>query len=588
MPDERTQRRLAAILAADVVGYSRLIRADEEGTLAALNKIRADIIDPKIAQHDGRIVKLMGDGMLVEFSSVVDAVRFAAEVQQALAVRNAELPQEQRVEFRVGINLGDVVIDGDDIHGDGVNVAARLEGIAEPGGICVSGSVYEQVRDRLELVFTDMGEQTVKNIDRPVRVWQWQAEGVAAAPFGQAMAPSEKPSIAILPFDNMSGDPEQEYFADGITEDIITELSKFRWLTVIARNSTFVYKGKAADIPQVARDLGVAYVLEGSVRKAGDRVRITAQLIEAPTNEHIWAERYDRQLQDIFDLQDEMTRTIVGMIEPELANRELERARKKPTENLNAWDLYQRGLWHRWRYTPVDIPQAHAYFDEAIALDPDFAAAFAYRSWTIYVEIMLNLVEDRAAAVAAGIKDARRAVELNDRDPLGFCAYGFILNADHDYVRATQQFRRSLQLNPSLAAAHYGLSLSLAFTSADHDEEALRAARMAERLSPNDPMMWTFLNAQGMLLARADDYETALEIFLRGAQYSSALFWIPLGIAACSWELAKKDEARTVIAKACDDFPGLSIAQVTGFIGPAAASFGRYIDALRQSGLPEN
>jgi adenylate cyclase len=385
----------------------------------------------------------------------------------------------------------------------------------------------------------------------------------------------------------MSGDAEQEYFVDGITEDIITELSKFRWLTVIARNSTFVYKGQAADISQVGRDLGVGYVLEGSVRKSGDRVRITAQLIEAPTNEHIWAERYDRQLRDIFDLQDEMTQTIVGMIEPELAHRERERARNKPTDNLNAWDLYQRGLWHRWRFNPADTSKAHEFFDQAIALDPGFAAAYAHRAWTIYVEVMTNLALDRVATVAAGIEDARRAVDLNDRDPLSYCAYGFILIAGYDYAQATQNYRRAVDLNPSFAAAQYGLGLSLAFAGSDHDEEVIRCAKLAERLSPNDPLMWTFLNIQGMVLARAEYFEPAREAFVRANQHPNALFHVPLGLAACSWELGDKDQARDIVAKTQADFPGLTMAHITRFLGPATKEFDRYIGAIRDAGLPE-
>ena len=302
------ERRLAAIMAADVVGYSRLIRADEEGTLAALNALRADLIDPKIADHHGRVFKLMGDGMLAEFASVVDAVRAAAEVHLAVAERNAVLPQDKRIEFRVGINLGDVVIDGDDIHGDGVNVAARLEGLAEPGGIYVSAAVYEQVRDRIDFPFEDLGEQEVKNIDRPVHVWRWVRDAAASLP--EAVGAKElrplpdKPSIVVLPFDNMSGDPEQEYFSDGITEDIITDLSKVSGLFVIARNSAFVYKEKAFNVADVCREIGVKFAVEGSVRKAGNRVRITAQLIDGSSGGHLWAERYDEQPRNLAEIRD--------------------------------------------------------------------------------------------------------------------------------------------------------------------------------------------------------------------------------------------------------------------------------------------
>jgi adenylate cyclase len=588
MTEGRTQRRLAAILAADVVGYSRLVRADEEGTIERLRQLKAELVDPKLVEYQGRIVKLMGDGLLAEFASVVDAVRAAHDIQQAIAQHQAGVSEASRIVFRVGINLGDVVIDGDDIQGDGVNVAARLEGLAPPGGICVSGGAYDQVRDRLDLAFTDIGEQEVKNIDRPVRAWQWQAQATIS-PAARAQTPPEKPSIAVLPFDNMSGDPEQEYFVDGITEDIITELSKFRWLTVIARNSTFVYKGQAVDVPQVANKLGVGYLVEGSVRKMGDRVRITAQLIDAPSNEHIWAERYDRKLHDIFDLQDEMTQTLVGMIEPELANRERERTRNRPTENMNAWELYQRGLYHRWRFVPADIKQAHEYFDQAIALDAGFAAAHAHRAWTIYVEIMMNMTKDRAGAVAAGIADARRAIDLDDRDALGYCTQGFMLNVGHEYARAAQQFGRAIELNPSFAAAHYGLGLSLFFADPDDGSaKGLDAAEMAIRLSPNDPMMWPYLNLKGMILFHSENYQAAQEIFRRASEYPNAMFWIPLGLAASSWQLGDEQGARDIIKAARADFPSLSVATLVGFVGPVAHRFNpHYFDTMRKAGLPE-
>ena len=331
MEREQVNRRMAAILAADVAGYSRLMGADEEGTLARLKAHRRELVDPKIAEHHGRIVKTTGDGMLVEFSSVVEAVRCAVDIQRAMVKRNAGVLADHRIEFRVGINLGDIIIDGDDIYGDGVNVAARLEGLAEPNGICVSRVVRDQVRDRLDLAFEDMGEKQVKNIARAVRVFR-----VAAPAIGQptpsakpSLALPDKPSIAVLPFQNMSGDPEQEYFADGIVEEIITALSRVRWLFVIARNSSFTYKGRAVDVKQVGRELGVRYVLEGSVRKAANRVRITGQLIDAATGSHLWADRFDGALDDIFELQDQVTASVVGAIAPKLEQAEIERARRK-------------------------------------------------------------------------------------------------------------------------------------------------------------------------------------------------------------------------------------------------------------------
>src|ERR1700674_1231467 len=333
------ERRLAAILAADVAGYGRLMGADEEGTLAQLKAHRRALVDPKIKEHRGKTIKTTGDGMLVEFARVVDAVRCAVEVQRGMAERNAGVPQNKRIEFRVGINLGDIIIDDKDIFGDGVNIAARLEALAEPGGICVSRVVRDQVRDKLDFAFEDRGEQQVKNIARPVRVFDVRAAVeittlMPAPPAGVPLALPDKPSIAVLPFANMSGDPEQEYFADGMVEEITTAIARLPWLFVIARNSAFTYKGKVVDVKQVARELGVRYVLEGSVRKGGNRVRITGQLIDAATGNHIWADRFDGALDDVFELQDQVAASVAGAIEPRLRQSEIERANRQPTESL--------------------------------------------------------------------------------------------------------------------------------------------------------------------------------------------------------------------------------------------------------------
>src|SRR5689334_2749389 len=355
-------RRLAAILAADVAGYSRLMGVDEEGTLDRLKLLRRELADPKIKEHRGRIVKTTGDGLLVEFGRVVDAVRCAVDVQREMAVRNASVPAEGRIEFRIGINLGDIIKDRGDIHGDGVNVAARLEALAEPGGICVSRVVRDQVRDKLDFAFEDRGEQQVKNIARPVRVFDVRTSGETAA-YSPAAAPltlPDKPSVAVLPFANMSGDPEQEYFVDGMVEDITTGLSRIKWLFVIARNSTFVYKGKVVDVKQVGRELGVRYVLEGSVRKSGNRVRVTGQLIDTASAMHVWAERYDRALDDIFALQDELTISVIGAIEPTLRQTEIERARRKRPDSLDAYDLYLRALPFVFTAMPGDADKALA------------------------------------------------------------------------------------------------------------------------------------------------------------------------------------------------------------------------------------
>lgn len=371
MAEERIQRRLAAIMAADVVGYSRLMGEDETGTLAALKQHRAALIDPTIAEHQGRIVKLMGDGVLVEFASVVDAVECAFNIQRSMMERNADTPDSKRIMFRIGVNLGDIIIEGDDIYGDGVNVAARLEGEADPGGICISGDTYRQVVGKIDIAFEDLGERTLKNIAAPVRAYRWHS-GKSAAQAETATPPPpppDKPSIAVLPFDNMSGDTEQEYFADGLVEDIITTLSKIPDLLVVARNSTFTYKGQAVDIKQVGREQGVRYVLEGSVRKVGQRIRVTTQLIDATTGNHVWAERYDRELVDIFDLQDELTREVAIAMQLKLTSGAQAEYWTRSTESVAAWEQLMKGTELFLRHTKADNRQALDHFERAMALD---------------------------------------------------------------------------------------------------------------------------------------------------------------------------------------------------------------------------
>jgi len=380
LASERVERRLTAILAADVAGYSRLTGLDEEGTHVQLQDHLRTLIDPKITEHRGRVVKNTGDGMLAEFSSVVDAMRCALDVQRGMAERNVNVPQGKRIEFRIGINVGDIIIDRGDIFGDGVNVAARLEGLAEPGGICVSDDAYRQLRDKLDIVFDDAGEQNLKNIKRPVRVFRVK-DRVAAAEQRPTLVLPDKPSIAVLPFQNLSADPEQEYFADGVVEDITMALSLFRWLFVIARNSSFTYKGRAVDVKQIGRELGVRYVLEGSVRKAGNRIRIAGQLIDAETGAHLWADRFDGALEDMFDLQDHVTSSVVGAIAPKLESEDIKRATRKPTENLDAYDYYLRGLAKARYWNRVANSEALQLFCKAIELDPRLACAYGMAAW---------------------------------------------------------------------------------------------------------------------------------------------------------------------------------------------------------------
>ena len=434
MAGERLQRRLAAILAADVVGYSRLMAADEGGTLAALTTCRRELIDPMIAKHGGRIVKLMGDGALVEFASVVDAVECAVAIQRAMREINADGSEDRSMVFRIGINLGDVIIEGDDIYGDGVNLAARLEGIADPGGIAISEDAWRQVRGKVDPKFVDLGEQSLKNIEGAVRVYRVEFGGANATPKMPVLPLPDKPSIAVLPFQNMSGDNDQDYFCDGMVEDIITGLSRIKWLFVIARNSSFVYKGQAVNVKLVGRALGVRYVLEGSVRKAGNRVRLTAQLIEAETGVHLWAERYDRLLEDIFALQDEITTSIVGAIEPNLRKIEIARAKRKRPESLDAYDLMLRALPFTYSHTTEDADRAIPLLKKALELEPGYAASHALLAWCYHSRFRLALrEEDRRAAIL----HAHEAASAGADDATALGIAGFVISLDeHDHGTA--------------------------------------------------------------------------------------------------------------------------------------------------------
>src|SRR5271166_5789380 len=470
MSEGRVERRLAAILAADVAGYSRLMGADEEGTLAALKAIRRELGDPKIAEHRGRIVKTTGDGFLAEFASVVDAVRYAVEVQREMVRRNADVPTDKRIEFRVGINLGDIIIDDGDIFGDGVNIAARLEGLAEPGGIWLSAAAHDQVQDKLDLAYEDMGEQQVKNIARPVRVYRvgnTLTHPIANAPgstlvserseAGEGISPAaalalpDKPSIAVLPFQNMSGDPEQEYFADGMVEDIITALSRIKWLFVTARNSSFSYKGQSPDVKQVGRELGVRYVLEGSVRKAGQRVRITAQLIDAASGTHLWADRFDGSLEDVFDLQDKVASSVAGVIEPALQAAETARSAGRPTSDLTAYDLYLRG-YAMVLVSARQSPEALRLMEQAIARDPRYGPALAWAAFCCLRLVRDGRSEDRKADALKGADFARRALEVAGDDPgiLGNAAIALAYFGE-DIGAMMALVDRALALNPNYA-----------------------------------------------------------------------------------------------------------------------------------------
>jgi adenylate cyclase len=512
------ERRLAAVFAADMVGYSRLMEVDETGTLARLKTHRIELIDPAIAKNRGRIIKTTGDGMLVEFHSVADAVVCAAEVQRRMARRNADVAPARWIQFRIGINLGDVIVEEDDIFGDGVNVAARLEMLAEPGGICISGAVRDQVGNRLDdVAFEDLGDQSVKNISRPIRVFRIRLEpDVTAATegaknVGVAATIAKKPSIAVLPLVNMSGDPQQEFFADGLTEDIITELSRFRDLLVISRNSTFVYKGKAVKVQEVAREFGVDYVLEGSVRKVGDRIRVTVQLIDAETDRHIWAERYDRELEDIFAIQDEMTRAIVATLPGRIEAATHDRAKRKPTANMEAYEcvLTARVLHHR--SIREDNAEAQRLLDRAIALDPNYAHAHAWKACVLGQTWIYDWCADRDVTLQQVSAELETALALddNDSDVHRILAALNLMHDDHD--KAAYHQERALALNPNydLVVVQQGELL----TWLGRPEEGIDWIKKAMRLNPYHPeRFWSHL---GRAYFCAERYAEATEAFSR-------------------------------------------------------------------------
>jgi adenylate cyclase len=485
---------------------------DEEATILTLTSYR-QVMTAHIQQHGGRVVDSPGDNLLAEFASAVDAVQGAVAIQRELKTRNAELPPHRRMEYRIGINVGDVLVEGERIYGDGVNIAARLESLADGGGICISGTAYDQVKNKLSLGYEYQGEQTVKNITDPVRVYKIGRKSETAISLMSeeqaAMHPvPEKPSLAVLPFINMSRDPEQEYFSDGMTEDIITALSRIRWFFIIARNSTFAYKDRAVDVRKVAKELGVRYVLEGSVRKAGSRVRVTAQLIDGDTGKHVWANRYDRELDDVFSVQDELTETIVGALDPELGKAERERAKAKRPENLDAWDVYQRGLWHLYHYTKEDIEKAQQLFREATSLDPNLGVAFSGLAEAFYFSLVYGHSDapehDREEALVA----ARTAVELDGEDAVAHCTLGRIYYVRREHDLAIAELQTALELNPSLAWAHYGVGAALVFSG--RAREALPFLQSAMKLSPRDPNMGSFLvrMADAHLFMR--DYDEAI------------------------------------------------------------------------------
>ncbi len=628
MAEERVERRLAAILVADVVGYSALIRADEEGTRAAVRQHITVTVEPQIAAHKGRIFKTVGDGLLAEFASVVDAVRCAVEIQNAIKDHNTDVAKDKRVEFRIGVNLGDVIAEGDDLHGDGVNVAARLEGLADPQGICISGSAFEQVRDKLEVGFEDLGEQQVKNIDRPVRAYRvltdpaaagkfvtaptqrtanWRVPTIAAAlvvviaagglawwqPWVARLEPAsverrafplpEKPSIAVLPFDNLSDDPGQDYFSDGMTENIITVLSKVPDMFVIARNSTFTYKDRPVKVQQVAEELGVRYVLEGSVQRSGDQVRVTAQLIDAISGHHLWAERYDRQVADYFTVQDEIARNVVTALEVKLTAGEIARFWRRQTDNLEAYENFLRGTAARESGGKAGNAEGRRLYEKAVALDPNFASAWIHLSITHQLDARIGWSGDRARSISLAAGAVQKALAIGGAGPSTYLQLSNIAIVKRQYDQAILHCEKALSLDPPAGVlAHCGRI----WTFVDRPQEGLELITEAMRRNPYFPGIYFFILGEAhRLLGNYDAAVAGFEAF-REASPKSLLPLITLAYTYA--EAGRMQEARTAANEILERVPKITtkgIAKGLRYKDPAEIE--SILANLRKAGLPE-
>jgi adenylate cyclase len=595
------ERRRVAVLAADIVGYSRLIGADETGTLEALRYLKTKLIGPAVADNQGRIVKFLGDGFLAEFPNAQLAFSASERIQQEVKKWNLSVPEERRIRHRIGIHLGEVVFEDDDIYGDTVNIAARLEGLALPEGLAVSGSVYEEVLDGQAFGLEDLGFQHLKNIRSPLRVYRTVnsrghgeiAEAIDAAPSETGLRLTEnpianasgKPSIAVLPFQNMSGDAEQDYFADGITEDLITALAHVRTIFVIARNSTFAYKNQTLDIREVGRDLGARYVLEGSVRKAGNRLRVTAQLIDAGTGNHVWADRYDRVLEDIFALQDEISQTLAARIEPELASAERERARRRPTEDLGAWDLYQRAMWHLYRFTPEDASKARELFAGAIARDPGFSSAYTGLAYQQLYDVMNGYTDDVDMSLSDAEQNIRKALGFDDKDALARFTLGRLYTLKPDYEAAIGEFERGIALNPGFAQIYHGIGFALAFGG--RPEEAIPYFEKAIRLSPQDPHLTSFMAVRAYAYLTMKEYEKAIESADSAIAQPNAMVW-PRVFRTSAMGHLQHPRSSESLEDLLAYMPGLTVSRVAELIhytrGPE--NLEHCLLGLKKAGLP--
>ena len=585
MAEERVQRRLAAILAADVVGYSRLMESDEAGTLDRLKTLRREVFSPISAQFGGRIFKLTGDGAFAEFGSAADAVHSAVAIQRTLAERNAALPEGRRIELRIGISLGDVIVEGSDLYGNGVNVAARMEGLADPGGVCISGNVYEHVAHSNDLEFEDLGDQTVKNIDRPIRCYRVQLERSGSADDGTDLAGSagqlsDKPSIAVLPFDNLSNDPEQEYFSDGLVEDLITDISKVSGLFVVSRNSSFAFKGQAIDVKEIALKLGVKHIVEGSVRKMGSKLRVNAQLIDATSGGHIWAERYDGDMEDIFEFQDNIREQIVSSLQVSLTPADKALTERKPTDSVEAYDLFLRGRAYYYRYTPEDLREAIKCLGEAIEIDPNFADAYGYLSYCYFYGWAL---------LWSGFDDgldrlnelAEKGVALDDASAIALVRLGWVQTFLRRYDQAMANLDKALALAPDNADVNATFAQALNYWG--NPQRGLQLQEKAFSIDTFAPPNWEWQIGLSHFLLR--QYDQAIASFNRAVPKFTTAYTL---LACIYVELDRPDDARNAIKKQLEISPHFTVEWIGKMLPFRLDEVrNRILDSLRKAGMPE-
>jgi adenylate cyclase len=590
---EPVERRLAAVLAADVAGYSRLMGRDEERTLANLKSFRKTLVDPAIAAHRGRIVKTTGDGMLVEFASAVDAARCAVEVQRSMAVQNADVPQDLRIEFRIGIHIGDIIIDDNDIFGDGVNIAARLEGIAEPGGICISDDAHRQIRGKIDIAFADIGEQTLKNIVEPMRAWHIRLAGEATAGIRssppsirvQDLALPDKPSIVVLPFDNMSAEAGQDYLADGIVEAITAALSCIRSFFVIARSSAFTYKGRATNARDIGKELGVAYLLEGSVQKAGNRLRIIVQLIETEGGAHVWSSRYDGAIEDFFDLEDRITEQVAGALQPSIRIAEIERSRRKRPQDLGSYDFTMRAMPHIWALEKDESAKALELLEKALAIDPDYPLALSLAGWCHAQRSVYNWADDLAGSQAMARSLAERAAAMSGDDPIILAVLGAVHTFVHNHGTARVLLERAVTLDPNAAWAWSRLGWLENYS--DQPERAIANFERALRLSPIDPMNFNNYVGIGSAHEIAEEYNEAAAFYRRALEERPNASWIYRNLPGVLSGAGRVEEAKQAFADLMRSYPDLTVSKFKQAMVFSAPVLDRMAENLRKLGLPE-